>query len=120
MQNVDIERVRATKGLGVFIYELLNCKAHIEYVLSKLSENTATTHKCSHLLDRNSTCMSYNALSALFKLLRGDYEETLTQQILTRPFYSRKRVIRIVFGARRLDHTNSFLKELHILNVQIS
>ena len=36
MQNVNIERVRVTQFFGVFIDELLNWKAHIKYVQSKL------------------------------------------------------------------------------------
>ena len=55
MQNVNVERVMATKLLGVFIGELLNWKAHIKYVQSKLSKSTA-------ILDRNSKCILYNAL----------------------------------------------------------
>ena len=62
MQNVNIERVRVTTFLGVFIDELLNLKAHIKYVQSKLSKSTVIMHRSSHLLDRNSKCILYNSL----------------------------------------------------------
>ena len=63
IQNVNIERVRVTKFLGVFTDELLNWKLHIKYVQLKLSKCTAIVHRCSHLLDRNSKCMLYNYFS---------------------------------------------------------
>ena len=62
MQNINIERVRITTCLGVFIDELLNWKAQIKYVQSKLSKNIAIMYRCSHLFDRNSKCILYNSL----------------------------------------------------------
>ena len=38
MQNVNTERERVTKFLGVFTDELLNWKAQIQYVQAKLSK----------------------------------------------------------------------------------
>ena len=94
----------------MFIGELLNWKAHIKYIQSKLSKSTAILYICSHLLDKNGKCILYNSLFSLLKLLYGDMGKhpTNTNNI----FLLQKRVIRIVFGARRLDHTNSFFQKL--------
>jgi len=87
MQNVNM----VTQFLGVFIDEHLNWKAQIKYVKSKLSKSTDTLHKCSHLFHINSNS--------------GDTPNKYQQYVLMQ-----KRVIRIVLGARRLDHTNSIFQ----------
>ena len=92
MQNVNM----VTQFLGVFIDEHLNWKAQIKYVKSKLSKSTDTLHKCSHLFHINSNS--------------GDTPNKYQQYVLMQ-----KRVIRIVLGARRLDHTNSIFQQLHVL-----
>ncbi len=106
IRNVNIERVRVTKFLGVFIDDLLNWKAHIKYVQSKLSKSTATMHRCNHLLNRNSRCILYSSVFLPFlnycAEIWGNTYPTNTNCI----FLLQKRVIRIIFGARRLDHTN--------------
>ena len=91
MKNVNIERVRVTKLLGVFIDELLNWKAQMKYVQSRFSKSIAIMHRCSHQLDRNSKRILYN----MWK------HSTNSNNI----FLLQKRVIRIIFGARRLDQT---------------
>ena len=62
IHNVNIERVRDTTFLGAFIDELLNWKARIKYVQSKLSKSIAIMHRCTELLDINSKCILYNSL----------------------------------------------------------
>ena len=115
IQNVNIERVRVTKFLGVFIDDLLNWKAHIKYVQSKLSKSTAIMHRCSHLLDRNSRRILYSSLFLPYlnycAEIWGNTYPTNTNCI----FLLQKRVIRIIFGARWLDHTNSLFQQLHVL-----
>ena len=61
-QNDNIERISITKVQCVFINEIINRKAHVKYIQSKLSKCTAIAHRCSHLFDRNSKCILYNTL----------------------------------------------------------
>ena len=62
MLSVNIERVRVTQLLGVFIGELLNSKPLIKCVQLMFSKRIAITHSCSHRLDRNSKCILYSSL----------------------------------------------------------
>ena len=117
MQNVNIKRVRVTTFLGVFIDEFLNWKAHIKYVQSKLSKSTAIMYRCSHLLDINSKCILYNSLFLPYLNYCVEIWENTYPADTNNIFLLQKRVIRVVFGARRLDHTNSFFPTTTCTNI---
>ena len=64
IRNVNIERVRVVKFLGVYVDD-------ITYVKSKLSKSVGIMYRCSHLLNRSS--IAYNILFtvlAIFNILR--------------------------------------------------
>ena len=57
--NVTIQRVQATKFLGVLIDESLNWKNHINMVKSKLSKVASVIYKVSHCIDHSSMQCPY-------------------------------------------------------------
>ena len=52
---------KSNDKIALCIDKLINEKAHIPYVQSKLPKGTAMMHICSHLLHRNSKCILYNS-----------------------------------------------------------
>ena len=62
INNVTIQRVQATKFLGVLIDESLNWNNHINMVKSKLSKVASVIYKVSHCIDRSSMRTLYCSL----------------------------------------------------------
>ena len=58
----DIDRVRATKFLGVIIDEKLTWKDHISLVRSKLSKTVGILYRIIHLLNRSALFILYCSL----------------------------------------------------------
>ena len=62
IRNVNIERVRVVKFLGMYVDDLLNWNYHITYVKSKLSKSIGIICRYSHLLNRSSMHILYCSL----------------------------------------------------------
>ena len=54
IKDINIERVEATKFLGVIIDESLSWNNHINSVKSKLAKVSSVIYKVSHCIDRSS------------------------------------------------------------------
>ena len=100
INNVTIQRVQATKFLGVLIDESLNWKNQINMVKSKLSKVASVIYKVSHCIDR----------SSMHEIWGNTYVTNIQCIILIQ-----KRVIRLIHGANRWDHTNNIFYEYRIL-----
>ena len=111
-----INRVNVTKFLGVMIDDKLNWKNHICLVKSKLSNSCAVMYRASFLID---TCGMHILYYSLFLYIMccaevwGNTYATNVQCLVT----LQKRVIRLLCGAKRLDHTTMLFYNLHILKV---
>ena len=60
--RVTINRLEATKFLGILIDDKLTWKHHISFLKSKLSKCCAVMYKTSFLIDRSGMCILYYSL----------------------------------------------------------
>ena len=52
INNVNLERVKSIKFLGVIINDCLNWDDHKKYVKSKISRNLGILYKCRHIMNK--------------------------------------------------------------------
>ena len=112
-----INRVNVTKCLGVMIDDKLNWKNHICLVKSKLSKSCAVMYRASFLIDRRGMHILYYSLFLPYIMycaeVWGNTYATNVQCLVI----LQKRVVRLLCGAKRLDHTTMLFYNLHILKV---
>ena len=115
IEHERINRVHVTKFLGIYIDDKLNWKYHINTVRSKLSRVAAIIYRASCLINQDGIYMLYCSLFLPYinycSEIWGNTYCTNVECITV----LQKRVVRLVCGARRLDHTNPLFKQLGIL-----
>ena len=115
IDNDRINRVHVTKFPRIFIDDKLNWKHHINTVRSKLSKVAAIIYRASCLINKDGIYMLYCSLFLPYinycSEIWGNTYATNVECITA----LQKRVVRLVCGARRLDHTNHLFKQLGIL-----
>ena len=101
--------------LGIYIDDKLNWKYHINTVRSKLSKVAAIIYRASCLINQDGIYMLYCSLFLPYinycSEIWGNTYATNVECITV----LQKRVVRLICGARRLDHTNPLFKQLGIL-----
>ena len=115
IEHERINRVRVTKFIGIYIDDKLNWKYHINTVRSKLSKVAAIIYRASCLINQDGLYMLYCSLFLPYinycSEIWGNTYATNVECITV----LQKRVVRLICGARRLDHTNPIFKQLGIL-----
>ena len=116
INNRQITRVYVTEFLGVYIDESLNWKYQINTVRLKLSKVAAVIYKANCLIDRNGMYILYCSLflphlSYCCEIWWGNTYTTNIRCITI----SQKRVIRLVCGVKRLEHTSILFQQLGVL-----
>ena len=115
INDVAIERVDATKFLGVVIDQSLNWNNHINLVWSKLAKVASVLYKVRHVIDRYSLhtlCCSLFLPHLMYCCeIWGNNYKTKLQCIVS----LQKRVMRTVYGVGRLEHTNYLFYGTHSL-----
>ena len=115
INDVNIERVEATKCLGVVIDESLHWNNHISLVKSKLANVASVIYKVSHYIDKYSRYTLYCSLFLPYMMycseIRGKTYKTQLQGIVI----LQKRVIRTIYGVDRLEHTKYLVYDSHSL-----
>ena len=115
IEHERINRVRVTKFLGIYIDDKLNWKYHINTVRSKLSKVAAIIYRASCLINQDGIYMLYCSLFLPYinycSEIWGNTYATNVECITV----LQKRLVRLICGARRLDHTNPLFKQLGIL-----
>ena len=115
INDIVIERVDATKFLGVVIDQSLNWNNHINLVRSKLAKVASVLYKVSHVIDRSSLHTLYCSLFLPYLMycceIWGNNYKTKLQCIVS----LQKRVMRTVYGVSRLEHTNYLFYDSHSL-----
>ena len=115
INDVNFERVEATKFLGVVIDESLNWNNHISLVKSKLAKVASVIYKVSHYIDKSSRYTLYCSLFLRYMMycseIWGNTYKTKLQGIVI----WQKRVMRTIYGVDRLEHTNYLFYDSHSL-----
>ena len=113
---IENERINKTKFLGIYIDDKLNWKHHINTVRSKLAKVTAIIYGTSCLINQDGIYMLYCSLFLPYIKycieIWGNTYATNVECIAV--LQKRVTLVRIVCGARRLDHINPLFKQLGI------
>ena len=115
INNQRITRVHITTFLSAYIDESLNWKYQINTVRLKLSKVAAAIYKANCLIDRNGMYILYCSL--FFPHLSYCCEmwgNTYTTDIRGITILQ-KRVIRLLCGVKRLEHTSILFQQLGVL-----
>ena len=116
---IELERINrvglhVTQFLGIYIDDKLNWKYHINTVVSKLSKVASIIYRGSCLINQDGIYMLYCSLFWPYinycSEIWGNTYATNVECITV----LQKRVVRLVCGARRLDHTKPLFKQLGI------
>ena len=115
INNQQITRVHVAKFLGVYIDESLNWKYQINKVRLKLSKVAAVIYKANCLIDQNGMYVLYCSLflphlSYCCEMWGNTYTTNIHGITILQ-----KRVIRLVCGVKRLEHTSILFQQLGIL-----
>ena len=114
INNATINRAESTKYLGVLINYKLTWKHHISLLKSKLSKCCTVTYKTSFLIDRRGKRILYYSLFSPYimycaEIWGNTYAANLKCLILLQ-----RRVVRLICGAQRLDHSLIHCKSVHL------
>ena len=117
INNIKIDRVYATKFLGVYIDSLLSWKKHIEYTCNKLSKCTGILLKARKKLNKSALISLYYSFAYPYFIycnhVRGNtYSTNLKKVILIQ-----KRLIRIITCSPYRAHTEPLLLANRMLSV---
>ena len=101
-----INRVNATIFLSVMIDDKLNLKNHIISVRSKLSKSCTIIYRASFLINKRGMHILYFSLFMPYIMYCAEVWGNTYAANVQCLVLLQKRVIRLLCGAKRLDHTN--------------
>ena len=110
-----INSVNYTTFLGVEIDDKLNWKSHI--FINKMSKCCAIMHRASSLINRHGMRILYYSLFMPYIMYCAEVWGTTYATNIHCLVLLQKRVIRLICGAKRLDHTNLLFHNVHILKI---
>ena len=113
----QVSRAHTVKYLGVLVDDDLKFKSHIEKVSGITSRNLGIINRAKFLLQKKHKQMLYNALilpyiSYCIPIWGSNYKSTLKPQVTIQ-----KRAIRLISGARPLEHTSPLFSNLKLLKL---
>ena len=112
-----INRVNCTTCLGVVIDDKLNWKSHILSIRSKLSKCCAIMYRASSLINKHCMHILYYSLFMPYIIYCAEVWGNTYATNIHCLVVLQKRVIRLICGAKRLDHTNVLFYNVHILKI---
>jgi len=112
-----ISRVNNTQFLGVVIDEILNWKSHILSIRSKLSKWCAIMYRASSLINKHGMHFLYYYLFMPYSMYCAEVWGNTYATNIHCLVLLQKRVIWLICGANRLDHTNLLFHNVHILKI---
>ena len=119
MNNHQIERINEIKFLGYIIDEKLSWKSHVNYISFKISKNFAILKKLVKAISReNLRNLYYNLIYPYLMngiIVWGSAGDTTLSPL----FLLQKKIIRILTGSGKLDHTSPLFVSLGILPLNL-
>ena len=114
-----INRVNYTQFLGVVIDDKLNWISHMLSIRSKLSKCCAIMYRirASSLINRHGMPILYYSLFMPYIMYCAEVWGNTYATNIHCLVLLQKRVIRLICGAKRLDHTNLLIHNVHILKI---
>ena len=118
--NIDgheIDEVKCTKFLGVYIDNKLTWKKHIEYICGKVSRGIGIILRARHLLNHSALkTLYYSFVYPYFSYCNHVWGNTCSTY-LNRLYMLQKRVIRVIAFAKYRDHTGPLFEKFGLLKL---
>jgi len=108
-------RTPTVKYLGLYLDENLKWKSHIKHVTNTVSRHIGVIGRAMKVLHCKHALMLYSALCLPFLSYCVNIWGNTFKTHLIKLVTLQKRIIRIIAGANRLDHTSPLFKELKLL-----
>ena len=112
-----INRVNYTQFLGVVIDDKLNWKSHILSKRSKLSKCCAIIYRASSLINKHGMHILYYYFVMPYIMYCAEVWGNTCATNIHCLVLLEKRVISLICGAKRLDHTNLLFHNVYILKI---
>ena len=118
VDGVKIHQVEKTKFLGIVIDENLSFVHHVKYIKGKVARGIGILCKARRLVHQSTMVTLYNSFIypylyyciAIWGNTFSSYLEPLVKL--------QKRAVRLIKGAKRLDHTDPIFSELRLLKIR--
>ena len=118
VDNVKIDMVENTKFLGVIVDQYLSFQCHINYTKGKVARGVGILYKCRPYLNKDTLKCLYDAFVCPYLTYCVEVWGSACSTHLDPLIKTQKRAIRIIAGAKRLEHSRPLFKELKLLNLR--
>ena len=113
----EIEKVHATKFLGVYIDYQLDWKRHIDHIINKVSKGISIIYRASQKLNETALLMLYNTLILPYLSYCSEVWGRTYITNLNPLFVKQNKFVRIIGRLSRHDHTTPFFLKFKILKL---
>ena len=115
INGVKIDMTDQSKFLGVIIDKNLSFMQHIQYIKGKISRGVGILYKCKKFFNEKTLLTLYYSFiypyfNYCLPVWGGTYESYLSPLVLLQ-----KRAVRLIYGAKKYDHTDPIFRSLNLL-----
>ena len=118
IDNEHIERVQATKFLGIHIDEHITWEHHINHCKKKLSQGVYAINKSKHILSQKHLKILYYSLVHPYLLYGIRLWGSALKRLIGKLEIAQKKAMRTMTGARYNDPSSPLFKRLSILKLK--
>ena len=118
VDNVKIEQANKTKFLGVMIDEYLSFEHHVNHIKGKVARGLGILYKAKRFLLERSLLQLYNSFIYPYRNYCIVVWGNTCDSFLLPLIRLQKKAMRILKGAKKLDHTEPIFKELQVLKLR--
>ena len=117
IQDQEIEKLKYTKFLGLYIDDELSWKYHIDQVTTKISKMTGIMAKARHYLSIETLKTIYNTMVYLYLTYCSIIWRSTYPTRLKSIFTIQKKIVRLMTFAKYQDESRPLFLSLNILNI---
>jgi len=117
IDNINIQRDRVTKFLGVYVDENLSWKYHIDTISNKVSKSIGILYKAREILDKRSLKQLYFAFVNSYINYANIVWASTSKSKLERIYRQQKHSARLINFKDRYTHAKPLLEDMKALNV---
>ena len=117
INNIKIAMVDKTKFLGVIIDEFLTFQQHVNHIKGKVARGIGILYKTKKFLHTKTLTQLYNAFIYPYLNYCIPVWGNTCKSYLEPLVKMQKRVIRLIKGVKKFEHTDPIFKELNLLKI---
>jgi hypothetical protein len=118
ISGVKIARTSCTKFLGVYVDESLIWDHHLKYIKGKIARGLGIINKAKKYLNKSTLRTLYFSFSHPYFTFCVEVWGNTFACYLDPLVKLQKRIVRIIAGAGRIDHTAPLFKDMKIMNLE--